>query len=219
MKLYERIKNAMYNVTADDYKLSIKWLESARDELSGDFLVRLNSKSIVERTNELILNGLHDNYNPNKVTNIRSWLLDLSDEDVEWGKEHSRFMSPVFAKVSLKDEHRGHILGLINEALDRFRGDLDSVLKGDSHFGVSEWTRVKTYELRPQTKERSGYLDADYVNEENRIVRMVYTEIPDFCLYAVPKRLEYNEKVITRSSWTEDERSCSLWITRFERFE
>lgn len=218
MKLYDHIRKAMYNFGVDDYKLSIKWLESARNELSGNFMIRVSSKTITERTNELILRGLHDNYNPNNIAHLRSWLMDLSDEDKEWKEEHSKLTATIFSKVSLKSEHKKQILGLIDEALKMFREDLESVLSGVSHLGKGEWTRIKTYELRVPTKDKGGYLDAEYINEENRTVRMVFTDIPDFCLYAVPKRLEFRETIITRSLWTAEERSCSLWITKFERF-
>ena len=213
MSLYEYINNNMTSRRRSDYVYMIDELNRSLSFFSKEFIIAAKSQKPVA-INSKVRDWLLLEYNPKKSTNIVDLLLAISDVDWPWTfKRNSMFLYPMYYKVKLKDESRAFISTEIIDAIGRL-----TPFTAIPTVPVSQWHRTKVFELRSPSSDTSGYLEAEYENKNGEKVEMVYTDIPDFCLYAYPRRLRGKKTFLVRNKWTEQEREAALWISKNEEF-
>ena len=213
MSLYEYINNNMTSSRRSDYVYMINELNRSLSFFNKEFIIAAKSQKPVA-INSKVRDWLLLEYNPKKSDNIVDLLLAISDVDWPWTyKRNSMFLYPLYYKVKLKEESREFIVKEIIETIGKLAPF--TVIPAAP---IAEWHRTKVFELKSPASDASGYLEAEYENKNGEKVEMVYTDIPDFCLYAYPRRLRGKKTFLVRNKWTEQEREAALWISKNEEF-
>lgn len=213
MSLYEYINANMTSHRRSDYVYLIDELNRALSFFSKEFIMAVKSQKPVA-LNQMVSDWLLSEYNPKKSANIVELLMSISDVDWPWTfKRNSMFLYPLYYKAKLKDESREFIIKEIIETIGKL-----SPYTVIPAAPVTEWHRTKVFELKSPTSDSSGYLEAEYENKKGEKAEMVYTDIPNFCLYAYPRRLRGKKTFLVRDKWTELERELALWISKNEEF-
>ena len=166
--------------------------------------------------NSIVVDWFMGEYNPKKQADIVEWLLTISETDEEWTRQRNGlYIFPLFYKVHLKKEASEFITKHIADAVEKLRA---YIFIPEAAAKLSDWHRVNIIDLKSPSKDSSGYLEAVYENKSGEQIQMVYTDIPDFCLYAYPSRLKDATDFLVRSKWSEQERELAIWITKNEDF-
>lgn len=211
MELYKYMESEMQGYTRRDYADAIESLQRTQRFFDNEFIITARAKKPIG-ANEHVVEWFFRNYNEERIDNLVDWLLSISVVDKDWTRQrNSIFYHPLFYKARLKDEARVFISEKIDEAVARF----EEFCKVDE----GGWHRVHLYDLKcPNPYGNNGYIDADYQKGDGAIIRMVYGDIPDLCMYPIPYRFYNAKNRLLRSAWSEDERELAIWITKNEVF-
>lgn len=168
-------------------------------------------------------------FNRNKTEetecDIRQCLLNCSVEDKEWTKWRNKDLTGIFyRKVTFLPEIQDAVISEISKYITELHqmsekiNEEQRIEEERRKKAKAEWCVVKVYkniEAYGGETGEDGYYDAEYVSENNEIVRMVSKDVFDFGLYSYPKRLEGTEGALKQDQWTDTEIRVSKWIRNF----
>lgn len=217
MELYEYIYNKMGAHRRNDFILIIEDIKRTSRFFSSEFIITTRAQMPIA-ANSIVVEWFMEEYNPKRQSDIVEWLLTISDIDEEWTKKRNGlYIFPLFYKAHLKKEASEFIVEHIAEAVKKLEVYIfvpEAAVKSE----LSGWRRVSVVDLKSPSRDTDGYLEAVYENKSGERIQMVYTNIPDFCLYAYPSRLKGATDFLVRSKWSEQERELAVWITKNEEF-
>lgn len=216
MELYEYIEAKTTSHKRGAYVKIVDELNNASRFFGSDFIITTSAHWPVA-ANEIVTQWFMDEYNSDNQPNVVKWLLSICDIDDDWTKKRNGlYLYPLFYKVRLKKDACDFITEHIAKAVEYF----EPLMRAETLTNLNDgWHRVKVIELKsPEKNGKGGYLEAIYENGKGERIQMVYTEIPDLCLYPVPARLKNSPKRIIRKEWSESERELAVWMTKNEDF-
>lgn len=220
---------------ADDAKYDKKVLEDLLNGLSESKILCYTGLDVLDYNDESFIGNdsilwLYEiKYKETDTKNdIRECILRCSTEDIEWTKWRNEGLTGIFyRKITFLPEVQELLRQKYQEYIDLLTTIINEIEAEEMEKSkareerFNQWKLTKTYKkVMPSGGEDGidGYIDAEYVNANGEMIRMVHRDVFDFGTYSYPKRLEGTDNALKYDAKTEDEKSLSKWLAEFGDF-